>query len=206
MSGLRERKKRDVRDALYAAAIAQIEANGYEAVSVDQIVQAVGVAKGTFFNHFPSKADVVAEWYSRLIGKTLAEYRQGRARGLASQLVHLALMSNRLSQAAPALWRAKNALAVSSAAIQAAEREGDAAIEKFAHTLVAGAMGRREIRADVDAAAFARLYTSLVTGAVRQWIVVGGGAGLERRLRDRVATLCQLAAPGLASGASPGQK
>ena len=204
--GRREQRKREVRDALYAAATRLIEAQGYEAVSIEQVVQAAGVAKGTFFNHFPSKADLVAEWYSRVIEHTLEDYRPGRARDLAGRLVHLATASNRRGQEAPALWQAKNTLALSSPAIQAAERDGDAAIERFAAKLVREATQAGEIRADVDAGAFAALYTSLVTGVVRQWLVVGRVPSIERLLRERIGALVALAASGVAPGGAKGRK
>ena len=44
MTGKRESKKRAVRKALYEAGIGLIERDGYDAVSVDQIVAAAGVA------------------------------------------------------------------------------------------------------------------------------------------------------------------
>ena len=67
MAGKRDTKKREVFEALYAAAIALFEEKGYDTVTVAEITRAAGVAKGTFFNHFPSKADILAEWYRRLI-------------------------------------------------------------------------------------------------------------------------------------------
>ncbi|WP_170605989.1 TetR/AcrR family transcriptional regulator [Ruegeria arenilitoris] len=47
------------RARLFAAAEAVIEKNGYEALRVDEVVQAAGVAKGTFFAHFRDKDELM---------------------------------------------------------------------------------------------------------------------------------------------------
>lgn len=54
--GLRERKKLRRREALHEAALTLIRDQGYEATTVDQICEAVGVSPRTFFNYFPTKA------------------------------------------------------------------------------------------------------------------------------------------------------
>ena len=101
MTGKRESKKRAVRKALYEAGIGLIERDGYDAVSVDQIVAAAGVAKGTFFNHFPGKADLLADWYADAIGGSLEETPWMAAAPLPDRLVALALRSVRAAAASP---------------------------------------------------------------------------------------------------------
>jgi len=66
-TGTRERKKREVRDRLYDAALGLFRGKGYDAVTVTDITRAAGVAKGTFFNYFQSKADVLAAWYQSMM-------------------------------------------------------------------------------------------------------------------------------------------
>lgn len=57
--GLRERKKRQRRDALIDAAQQLVLEHGLDAVTVDDVCAAVGVSTRTFFNYFPSKDDAV---------------------------------------------------------------------------------------------------------------------------------------------------
>ncbi len=47
------------RAKLIAAAEAVIEENGYEAMRVEEVVLRAGVAKGTFFAHFPDKEELM---------------------------------------------------------------------------------------------------------------------------------------------------
>ena len=70
MTGLRDAKKAQVREALYQAALEQFRSCGYEQTSIADICKAAGVAKGTFFNHFPTKAHILADcrWRSGRVG------------------------------------------------------------------------------------------------------------------------------------------
>lgn len=58
------------RDEMMDAALRLCMSVGYDAMSIDQVTQAVGVAKGTFYYHFPSKTAllvaVVERWVDDL--------------------------------------------------------------------------------------------------------------------------------------------
>jgi AcrR family transcriptional regulator len=61
----RERKKLETRQGLLEAALALFHEKGYEATTVEEITEQADVAKGTFFNYFPSKEallDELAVW------------------------------------------------------------------------------------------------------------------------------------------------
>lgn len=59
MEGLRERKKRQTRDTIAAAALALFLEHGYDAVTVADVAVAADVSEKTVFNHFPAKEDLV---------------------------------------------------------------------------------------------------------------------------------------------------
>jgi AcrR family transcriptional regulator len=60
--GLRARKKRETWQAIRTAALALFAERGFDAVSVTDIAAAANVARGTFFNYFPSKEAVVVNY------------------------------------------------------------------------------------------------------------------------------------------------
>src|SRR3954469_3739546 len=59
MEGLRERKKRQTRDAIADAALALFQARGFESVTVADVARAADVSEKTVFNYFPTKEDLV---------------------------------------------------------------------------------------------------------------------------------------------------
>jgi AcrR family transcriptional regulator len=58
-TGLRERKKRETRQAISDIATALFVEHGFDAVTIAQVAQAAGVAKMTVTNYFPRKEDLV---------------------------------------------------------------------------------------------------------------------------------------------------
>jgi TetR/AcrR family transcriptional regulator, regulator of autoinduction and epiphytic fitness len=58
--GRRERKLNQTRDMIAKAALALFDSRGYEQVTMEEIAEGADVAKGTLYNHFPSKDAVLA--------------------------------------------------------------------------------------------------------------------------------------------------
>ncbi len=65
MSLMKEQREQ-VRTAIVDTAVALFVEKGYEHVSVDDITKAVGVAKGTFYNYFQAKSDILMVWAEML--------------------------------------------------------------------------------------------------------------------------------------------
>jgi AcrR family transcriptional regulator len=53
------------RDRLLSAAGALFYKEGYRGVGIDRVIAESGVAKATFYKHFPSKDDLIAAWIER---------------------------------------------------------------------------------------------------------------------------------------------
>jgi len=62
---LRDRQRVETRERLFQAGLAEIRREGFAAAQVDRIVAAVGVSRGAFYFHFPTKADLLLEWQHR---------------------------------------------------------------------------------------------------------------------------------------------
>jgi TetR/AcrR family transcriptional regulator, cholesterol catabolism regulator len=60
--GRRERHKADIRLRLFRSALTLFAARGFAATTVEDITQAADVAKGTFFNYFPTKEHLLMEF------------------------------------------------------------------------------------------------------------------------------------------------
>jgi AcrR family transcriptional regulator len=57
--GLRERKKRETREAIGRTAMKLFAKRGFDAVTVADVADAAGVSEKTVFNYFPAKEDLV---------------------------------------------------------------------------------------------------------------------------------------------------
>jgi AcrR family transcriptional regulator len=68
-TGKRELAKSERRERLYEAALILFRTQGYETTTVDQICRRAGLAKGTFFNYFPTKDAVLRYMGTREIGR-----------------------------------------------------------------------------------------------------------------------------------------
>lgn len=75
---LRERQKQQVRKELISSAEHLFEHNGFNAVSVDDIVARAGVAKGTFYLYFKTKGEVVASVIDALVAKLAQNVSQAQ--------------------------------------------------------------------------------------------------------------------------------
>jgi AcrR family transcriptional regulator len=56
---LRENRKKQTKESIIKHAIALFKQKGYENVTVEEITAACGIAKGTFFNYFPKKEQIL---------------------------------------------------------------------------------------------------------------------------------------------------
>ncbi len=65
----REQGKLARKERLYEAALNLFREQGYEATTVDQITRQAGLAKGTFFNYFPTKDAVLRYMGAREVGR-----------------------------------------------------------------------------------------------------------------------------------------
>jgi AcrR family transcriptional regulator len=60
--GRRERRKDEVRQRLFRAAVHLFGSRGFHATTVEDITQAADVGKGTFFNYFRTKEMLLSSW------------------------------------------------------------------------------------------------------------------------------------------------
>jgi len=74
MEGLRERKKRIKKERILTAAIDHFTRRGFEQTSIDSITRSAGVAKGTFYNFFNQKEDVLLYFLDKEIAQSREEF------------------------------------------------------------------------------------------------------------------------------------
>jgi len=87
--GRREQGKIERRERLYDAALTLFRTRGYESTSVADITSMAGLAKGTFFNYFPTKDAVLRYLGSREIGRLGAASMVGNGASSIDKLKRL---------------------------------------------------------------------------------------------------------------------
>ena len=88
--GLRERKKRQTRQALHEAAVRLISERGLAGVTVEEICAEAGVSPRTFFNYFPAKANAALGLPVVLVPDDVrARFLSGGPGGLVDDLCEL---------------------------------------------------------------------------------------------------------------------
>lgn len=75
-TGRRERNKQRMRARIFSAALSLFAEKGFEQTKVDDITERADVARGTFFNHFQHKEELVTTWSSRRQSRFEEKLRQ----------------------------------------------------------------------------------------------------------------------------------
>ena len=58
-------QKEQIRNSIIEKTILLFKEKGYDNVSVEEITREVGIAKGTFYNFFPSKKEILSIWSNK---------------------------------------------------------------------------------------------------------------------------------------------
>ena len=81
----------DARQRILSAAHDQLAQGGYASVAVARVAQRAGVATGTVYRHFPSKADLLAEVFRRASQREVDAVTAAAASGSAPERIAAAV-------------------------------------------------------------------------------------------------------------------
>jgi AcrR family transcriptional regulator len=172
-AGRRERHRTETRERLYRAALALFAERGFLETTVEDITEAADVGKGTFFNYFPTKEHILAEFGGQ---RTAAlERALQKARATEGPVLHVfrELVGDAVGQAdkSAALIRA----------IFAAHASCDSVREELVKRIHLGrrilaqifllAQERGEIRRDIPAMDLARTTQRIFMGVTMSWAI-----------------------------------
>lgn len=180
----REAKKRATRQRIYEVGLNLFRARGYDDVSVNEITELAGTAKGTFFNYFATKADLLAAWYEDVHSPVEADPKLG-PQALTEALLNA---QRTLVEAEPRLLEAKFALEGQNEAIVEAERRTD----RHLRELFSESFELHYPDHPIPASSLADLMLSTMTGAAREWRGMRGQVSLTSHVRRRVSVLMTL--------------
>jgi AcrR family transcriptional regulator len=171
--GRRERHKTDVRNRLMHAAFELFGTRGFQATTVEDITQAADVAKGTFFNYFPTKEMLLTEMSEHrldILRPALAQAKQERAS--LRELLHRLLL-NMLEEPGQSRGMARCMLLgpLSGAPLGRVAETTISRGRQILSEMISIGQERGEIRRDRPAAELAALFQQAYFGVLYLWAV-----------------------------------
>lgn len=165
---VRSQKKNETRQRLYEAACRLFSCNKFEEVKVEDITREAGFGKGTFFNYFESKEDVVAEMQFSTTYDTLMPLLEDEAPyvpRLKTALQHLLVCQSDSKALMRSILMTK--FKDEKQLVKHAEK-----FEPFyvsMSELVEKAQANGEIRADIPSREVVRMVEQMYMGVLMQW-------------------------------------
>nr|WP_274637481.1 TetR/AcrR family transcriptional regulator [Microbacterium bovistercoris] len=175
------------RDQILAVAVAAFIEQGYDATSVAQLAERLGVSKAAMYHHFDSKEELLSLALEQALGgleavlatpdatsgtatERLGAVLRGAVQVLVAQLPAVTL-----------LLRVRGNSDVERAALGRRR-----AFDQRVTALVRAAQDEGSVRADVDASVATRLVFGMVNSLV-EWYRPGGGESADQLARDVLA-------------------
>jgi AcrR family transcriptional regulator len=163
-----------VRQRLFRAALQLFGARGFHATTVEDITQAADVGKGTFFNYFPTKQTLLAEWVELRLnilraGRAEAKENKRPLRDVLRRLFFTLMEEPARSHAAA---RSMLLGLLGSEPIASVAQGTAARARKILTEIMAAGQKRGEIRRDVKAEDLAQLFQQTFFGFMHLWVLL----------------------------------
>jgi len=193
----RTRHRLATRDRLFTAALAEFRRVGVAAAQIEHIVRAAGVARGTFYLHFPTKDDVLIELMrrkQRVLVERLDRVRSSVPAAFLRRTVDVMLEDARQEDAA-LLHELFAVIGRHAAEMQSDESAFVGALTAFFQE----ARERGEVRADCDPVELTAMFLPGIYGLLHLTLAAPG-AGQRRALHRAVDTFVRGIRPDNAGG------
>jgi AcrR family transcriptional regulator len=198
--GRRERHRAETRDRLYSAALRLFAERGFLETTVEDITESADVGKGTFFNYFPTKEHVLAEFGGQrtaAVERALEKTKSTNA-SVLDVIGELAADTAGQSNLNAALLRAIFAAHASCAPVRNELRKRAQIGRRMLTEMFRIGQDRGEIRTDISAKDLARMMQMTFMGLTMSWAIHP-----ESSLRKNADELWRLLCPTLRWGNLP---
>ena len=168
-SGRRERRRAEIRERLFRAALRLFAERGFMETTVEDITEAADVGKGTFFNYFRTKEHVLATFGAErlaAIERALERAKEGPVLPVIRKLPG-DLAGHTTENAA--LLRAIYGAHASCTPVRAELHKRLDTARRLLAAIFTIAQERGEVRRDISAAEMARLAQVVLLGMTMAW-------------------------------------
>ncbi len=190
----RERHRVQTRDRLYRAALELFAERGFLETTVEDITEAADVGKGTFFNYFPTKEHILAEFggeRTAAVERALEKARSTKG-SVLDVIGELAIDAAGQSDLNAPLLRAIFAAHASCAPVRAELHKRKLFSRRMLAEMFRIGQQRGEIRDDMTATDLARITQMTCMGVTMSWAIHP-----ESTLRKNSNDVWQLMCPSL---------
>lgn len=196
LSNRRERHSAERRHRLFRAALDLFAQKGFANTTVEDITNSADLGKGTFFNYFPSKEHVLADFAQLQLNKLQAAADAAPTSPLPIRQFLHELVQEVVSDPArnPAIIRALLLANLSSEPVREMMRETHARATQLLARIISIGQQRGEIKQQLDPIEVAQTYRQSLLGTMLVWSLFGDGS-----LSSRVQTVLDIYWTGLAS-------
>lgn len=163
-------RRQDTRRRILGAAGKLFKVQGFDQTSVDQVVAAADVAKGTFYQYFPAKIDVALAIGSEAQRQTLKEIYEKLAAGQSPLAVGREFVQS------TAAWVEKNRGIARPLLLHALEKprtQTPSSARALLALIFVAAQKKGEIRTDLPAEHLSELLAGNIALTVLHWAVHG---------------------------------
>lgn len=171
--GRRERHKTDVRNRLLRAAFELFGSRGFQATTVEDITQAADVAKGTFFNYFPTKEMLLTQMSEHRLDILRPAVAEARAEGACVRELLYRLLLEMVEEPGGSRGMARCMLLgpLSGAPLGRIAETTIARGRQMLSEIISIGQRRGEMRHDRPAAELATLFQQAYFGVLYLWVV-----------------------------------
>jgi AcrR family transcriptional regulator len=202
-SDRRQRRRADIRERLFLAALDLFAQKGFAETTVEDITEAADVGKGTFFNYFPSKDHILLAFGEMQLRKLEAAIAMARQSGepMPEFLRSLGVRMTQEPTRNPAIIRALLQAFLSTTPVRGAMMDLQRRVHALHTQMIQLGQDRGEIRNDLPATEIAHVFRQTIFGTLLIWSLYG-----DATLHSRIETAFNLLWTGLAprgNSASP---
>lgn len=188
--GRRERRRAEIHERLFRAALGLFAQKGFAETTVEDITNAADVGKGTFFNYFPSKEHVLGAFGEMQLGKLASSVAAARetAERMPEFLQRLTRVMTEEPGRNPGVVRTILLANLTSSPVRELVGEKLARGRQLLAELIEIFQRRGEVRVDVPALEMARAFQQAAFGTLMMWSVAPDEP-LEKRMASTMELL-----------------
>lgn len=179
----RQEQAQRTRKALFECALRLFREKGYDSVTVDDITQAAGTAKGTFYTYFRTKSDIIIEEFRtiddfyRHYQRNLFRYDTAEKKILAFVRAQMRYVRDKVGLEMLKILYANNIMEPGTEKILI---DTGRFLHELVRSIIEEGQARDEFRTDVSADRLAQLFNRSFRSVFLDWAISNNGIDLVK--------------------------